>query len=252
MNFQSVVTYHLLLAHSTRYECAKTMVKSRGKLALEQPDTARGTNAPDARSHEGRRSQAERRDQSKARLLRAAYALIAERGFRATSFQAIAERAGYSPSLVSHRFGSREGLFSELVRRMVNKWGADVRDVKVESRTGIAALVATADAHRQALERSPEGVRAMYMLLFESLIEAPELRREFALLDARLRRGTERLLREGIPERQVRGDIDVAAYTTLFLAILRGITLQWMVDPDAVELTRVYAAFEELLERGLR
>ena len=198
-----------------------------------------------------RRSQAERRDTSKSRLLQAAFELIAERGFKGASFQAIAERAGYSPSLVSHRFGSREGLLAELVRRMVHRWGADVRDVKVETRTGRAGLIATAAAHRQALERSPEAVRAMYMLIFESLIEAPELRGEFAELDGRLREATGRLLRSGVPDREGRADVDISAHATLFLAMLRGITLQWMVDPQAIDLPRVYEALDELLDRGL-
>jgi AcrR family transcriptional regulator len=208
--------------------------------------------APSTTKVPTRRSQAERRDASKSRLLKAAFELIAERGFRGASFQAIAERAGYSPSLVSHRFGSREGLLAELVRRMVHRWGADVRDVKVETRTGQSGLIATAAAHQQALEQAPDAVRAMYMLIFESLIEAPELRREFAALDGRLREATESLLRSGIPDGDVRGDVDVYAHSTLFLAMLRGITLQWMVEPNAIDLPRVYKALAELLERGLK
>jgi len=124
-----------------------------------------------------RRSQEERRDASKKGLLKAALELIAEHGFRGTSFQAIAMRAGYSPSLVSHRFGSKEGLLAELVRRMLHRWGADVREFAIEDRRGVDALSAIAAAHRQALEQTPKAVRAMYMLLFESLIDAPELRR---------------------------------------------------------------------------
>lgn len=217
-----------------------------------QGDPTPPLHPPPAASARPRRSQAERRDASKSQLLRAAFALIAERGFRGASFQAIAERAGYSPSLVSHRFGSREGLLAELVRRMVHRWGADVRDVKVESRTGKSGLIATAAAHQQALRESPAAVRAMYMLIFESLIEAPELRQEFAALDTRLREATEQLLRSGIPAGEVRDDVDVYAHSTLFLAMLRGITLQWMVDPDAIDLPRVYKALEELLDRGLK
>ena len=199
-----------------------------------------------------RRSQEERRDASKKGLLTAALELIAERGFRATSFQAIAQRAGYSPSLVSHRFGSKEGLLSELVRRMLTRWGTDVRDVAVEERTGADALKAIAAAHRSALEQTPSAVRAMYMLLFESLIDAPELRREFEALDQRLRAGNQRLLQGAQAHGDVRTDIDAEAHAALFLAMLRGITLQWLVDPHAFDLGRVYAALDQLLERGLR
>lgn len=198
-----------------------------------------------------RRSQAERRNASKTGLLRAALQLIAERGFRGTSFQAIAQRAGYSPSLVSHRFGSKEGLLAELVRRMLNRWGTE-RIAQLEDRTGADALRTIADAHRKVLENNPDAIRAMYMLMFESLIEAPELRKEFAALDVRLRAGNEKLLDAGIEQGTVRADIDVSANALLSLALLRGITLQWMVEPEAVDLPRIYAALEELLERGLK
>lgn len=198
-----------------------------------------------------RRSQAERRNASKTGLLRAALQLIAERGFRGTSFQAIAQRAGYSPSLVSHRFGSKEGLLGELVRRMLHRWGTE-RITQLEDRTGAEALTTIAAAHRKVLEDHPDAIRAMYMLMFESLIEAPELRKEFAALDVRLRAGNEKLLNQGIEQGTVRSDVDVSSHALLALALLRGITLQWMVDPDALDLPRVYAALDELLERGLR
>lgn len=206
-----------------------------------------GERASRSRAAPGRRSQEERRDASKKGLLKAALELIAEHGFRGTSFQAIAERAGYSPSLVSHRFGSKDGLLAELVRRMLHRWGADVREFKVEGRRGTAALSAIAHAHRQALEETPSAVRAMYMLLFESLIDAPTLRREFAALDRRIRDENAGLLRESAST-----EIDTEAHAALFLAVLRGITLQWLVDPESLDLPRVYKALDHLLERGLR
>jgi len=196
------------------------------------------------------RTQAERTANSHRGLLSAALALIAERGFRATSLQAIGERAGYSRGLVSHRFGSKEGLLRELVRRMLDRWGTEVRDPAVGNRTGAAALAAVARVHRQAIEDSPDAVRALYMLLFESLVDMPELKGELAELDQRLRERTAARLRAGKVHGTVRADLDEDAYGVLFLAMLRGITLQWLVNPGALDLTRVYAALEDLLERA--
>jgi AcrR family transcriptional regulator len=197
-----------------------------------------------------RRSQVERRDASKEGLLSAALALIAERGFRATSLHAIGVRAGYSPSLVSHRFGSKEGLLRELVLGMLDRWGTDVRDPAVADRTGVAALEAIAATHRQAVTLTPDAVRALYMLLFDSM-DKPELRAEFAQLDGRMREGIERLLVAGVASGNVRADADTSAQSVLFLAVLRGIALQWLVDPASLDLERVYSALDRLLEHGL-
>lgn len=212
------------------------------------PRAARRRKAP----RPGRPSQSERRDDSRTSLLRAAFELIASRGFRGTSFQAIALRAGYSPSLVSHRFGSKEGLLGELLGSMLHKWATDAHALAGAAPAGIPGLTGTAAAHRRALEESPETVRAMYMLMFESLADAPKLRREFARLDAASRRNTERVVAPAIEAGELRRDADAQALSVLFLALLRGITMQWLVDPGAVDLPRVYAALDRLLEHGLR
>jgi AcrR family transcriptional regulator len=197
------------------------------------------------------RTQAERTATSHRGLLSAALDLIAERGFRATSLQAIGDRAGYSRGLVSHRFGSKEGLLRELVKRMLTRWGSDVRDPAVGRRVGVEALSVVAREHRKAVEESPKAVRALYMLLFESLQDMPDLREEMGALDVRLREGSAALLRAGQERGTVRADLDVEAHAALFLAMLRGITLQWLVAPDALDLGRVYGALDELLERGI-
>ena len=198
-----------------------------------------------------RRTQAERTGASSNGLLGAALELIAERGFRATSLQAIGERAGYSRGLASHRFGSKEGLLKELVTRMLERWAVDVRDPAVGDRVGAEALRAVAGVHRDAIEQTPQGVRALYMLLFESLVDMPDLRNAMGQLDRRMRAGAENRIRAGIAKGTVRPDVDVAGQATLFLAVLRGIALQWLVDPDAVDLESAYRALDDWLERGL-
>jgi AcrR family transcriptional regulator len=232
------------------------MVAHRERAAVDRAVACPKPARPAARAARDRKaaprpSQSERRDESRTSLLRAAFELIAARGFRGTSFQAIALRAGYSPSLVSHRFGSKEGLLGELLGAMLHKWAADARALAGEAPSGLPGLVGTAAAHRRALEESPEKIRAMYMLMFESLADAPKLRREFAKLDSASRRNTERIVAPAIAAGEIRSDADAQALSVLFLALLRGITLQWLVDPGSIDLPRVYAALDGLLEHGL-
>ncbi len=227
-------------------------IASGGKRAAGPRTATTARRAKGARGHvEPRRTQEERSAHSESGLLKAALELIAERGFRASSLQAIGERAGYSRGLVSHRFGSKEGLLRQLVTRMLERWGTDVRGPAVGSRVGVEALAAIARVHRKAIEETPDGVRALYMLLFESLVDMPELRREMARLDRQLREGTERSLRAGVKTGMIRADVDVPAQAALFLGSLRGITLQWLIDPNALDLKRVYEGLEASLVHGL-
>jgi AcrR family transcriptional regulator len=231
---------------------AGAQVESKRKRApVARAGDARIATKPSSARVAKRRTQAERSARSHKGLLGAALELIAERGFRASSLQAIGDRAGYSRGLVSARFGSKEGLLRELVTRMVDRWGSEVRDPAVGARTGVRALAAIAGVHREAIERTPDAVRALYMLLFESLVDMPDLRREMGRLDRRLREGTERVLRRGIKSGAVRADVDASAQAVLFLAVLRGITLQWLVDPNALDLVRIYRELDAWLTRGV-
>jgi AcrR family transcriptional regulator len=58
--------------------------------------------------------------QGRAALLDAGLALFAERGFDGASTRAIAVRAGVPQGLVRHHFGSKEGLFREVVDRALS------------------------------------------------------------------------------------------------------------------------------------
>src|SRR3954470_1200218 len=98
----------------------------------------------------GRRTQQERRDESARRLLQAAIELFAERGYDATSAGAIAERAGYSRSLINVRYGSQEALLEALL------------STELEGR-----LLARADPDADALTRALQPIDRVLALLEE-------------------------------------------------------------------------------------
>src|SRR5262245_31521106 len=92
-----------------------------------------------ARRRRGRRTQAARSALSGNRLMEATLALIAERGYHHASLQAIGARAGYSRGLVSHRFGSKEGLVWAIFERTLADWRATTLVPRVGDRVGAEA-----------------------------------------------------------------------------------------------------------------
>jgi AcrR family transcriptional regulator len=195
-----------------------------------------------------RSTQAERTALSHAELMRAALALVAERGIRATSLQAIGERAGYSRGLVGHRFGSKEGLFRELVVEAIGQWRAALVRTLDDQASGTEALKATARTQRETIETSPEIIRVYYMLLLESVVEMPELRGELVRIDAGYRALFDRLLRDRMEKGTLRSDLDPRAHGHLFLAMLRGIALQWVLDPENTDVRELGAALDVWIE----
>ena len=75
-----------------------------------------------------RKTQAERREETREQILAAAAAVFAKRGFHATSLEAIAEEAGFSRGAVYYNFADKEELFLELLDRRCAERAHDLRD----------------------------------------------------------------------------------------------------------------------------
>jgi AcrR family transcriptional regulator len=197
-------------------------------------------------------TQAERTARSDRALIRAAIDLIAERGYERTTLAAIGEAAGYSRGLVSQRFGSKEGLLWEVVERMLHSWGAHSLRPRVGGSVGVDALQQAVEAYLDAVAESPNGVRALYALLFEAMGPVPALRPKFEQLHKHLRRDLAGWIRAGQSDGSVRPDADPMTEATLFLATIRGVTLQWLLDPASVRIDSVLRAYARTLDRSLR
>lgn len=207
------------------------------------PVTAPGVRA--------RRSQAERTALSEDRLLSAALQLISERGYDRTTLQAIGDAAGYSRGLVSHRFGSKEGLLWALLERMFRHWGTDSLNPAVGGQVGVAALHAAVEAMRRSVRASPERLRAFYALLFESLGPLPALRPKVAEFHRRQRDGVAAWITAGIRAGTVRADVDAATQAALFMSAIRGAAYQWLIDPE-VDVDAIYDEIKATFARNLQ
>jgi AcrR family transcriptional regulator len=183
--------------------------------------------------------------------MEAALKLIAARGYDRTSLQAIGDEAGYSRGLVSHRFGSKEGLLWAIFERTFGEWAAESLAPRIGGRVGLEALRATIDASRVAMRRAPERIRAFYALLFGSLGPLSVLRPKVAEFHRRQRRAVAAWITAGIESGTVRADVDAAREAALFMSMLRGATYQWLIDPRGVDIDALYDAIDATLTRNL-
>ncbi|MBW2282037.1 MAG: TetR family transcriptional regulator [Deltaproteobacteria bacterium] len=199
-----------------------------------------------------RRSQAERRALSEQRLLEAAVRLIAEKGSSRTTLAEIGERAGYSRGLVNQRFGSKRDLVRHLTRRIQQEFLEQTLLPALDGETGLAALLAVVDTCVGGLDRAGETARAFYVLLGESIGPVPEIRETLALANREFRAVVEREIKRGIEAGEIRPDVEASAQTGLLVGSLRGIAIQWLVDPDSLDLDSLRRELRQSLERTLR
>ena len=198
-----------------------------------------------------RLKQVERTALSDARMFEAAMHLIVEHGTHNTTLKEIGERAGYSRGLASNRFGSKETLFSQLVREFNETWASELRRF-VGNNTGLSALLNALDAVEFFLLNRTVQMQAMYILWFESITSYPVVRRRLAANHIAYRRDTARWVKQAIEDGEVHASINPESFSVEFNALIFGIVYQWLVNPSAINIHTVLRHYRENTVLGLR
>jgi len=199
-----------------------------------------------------RRTQIERRAASERLVLDAAAQLIAERGSSKASFAEIAAVAGCSHGLPHYLFGSKANLLDALVAEFAEQFSGRVVTEAVGDATGLRALRRVLSAFVRSLDDPWPMTRALYVLLGESLGPAPQLRPALNDYHDRLRGMIRGWIDEGVRDGEVRADVDAEAYAALVLAMVRGIGLQVLSDPDSLDVETLAREAVDSVGRDLR
>lgn len=198
-----------------------------------------------------RRTQAERTATAHRRMIRAATRLIARQGYTKTTLAQVGKEAGYTGGLVSHHFGSKEGLLRELVGHITGRFYDDQLRPATEDTTGLDALCRVADTYLNELVLREERMRALYVLMGEALGPVSEIIEVFAELNRGFRANARVVIEQGVARGEIRADLDPEAEAGLFVGMLRGVALQWMADPGCFDRDAVAASLKDALRRHL-
>lgn len=177
-----------------------------------------------------RQTQAERTHQSDRRMRDSAVGLIVERGTAATTLKEVGEQAGYSRGLAGYRFGSRDALFSFVVRSLGEDWLQRLTEVTAR-KVGYEALSAAIDEHFRFCTESPLYVRAFYILWFESVTPNSQLNSVISHIHQRRHSDVVGWIKADSNS----GQIDEAAIASQFCASIIGIVYFWLANPAESE-----------------
>ncbi len=197
-----------------------------------------------------RRTQKERTALSDRRMLEAAVSLLVERGLKGTTLARIGERAGYSRGLVTHRFGSKAGLFAHVHDTVAAQWLDHVGAVVGEA-TGVEALERVCDALYTFIVDEPEELRAMYLLRYASIDPSADYRANVAKVNKAHVRDLARWIGEGQQRGEVADAVDPALAAELFSSLVDGLLYRWLVTPD-MPVEAVYTMMRREVGRALR
>lgn len=132
--------------------------------------------APKSRGGRPTKTAAIERDQ---RLIEVATRLFLDRGYDATSLDAVAEAARVSKPTVYARYGDKRGLFAEVLRREIARWLAplaEAAEVQLNQPSDISVEQRLVDVGRQMLNFTcgPDAVAFSRMLTAQA-INFPEI-----------------------------------------------------------------------------
>jgi TetR/AcrR family transcriptional regulator, cholesterol catabolism regulator len=192
--------------------------------------------------------QAERRE----RILGTVRDLLARTGYEGLSMRDVAESAGVSPTTLYNLFQSKDGLVLAGLEDLLQRLSDSAR---VEEQSGLARLIASAEAVADQVVRTPRYAEAMARMLFNSAPADPICR---MLLGEAIRQNRLRL-EEMREQHELRGDLDPDHVARLLAGDSWSTILLWMKGFVALQdfpreyLRRLLATLTPLMTpQGLR
>jgi AcrR family transcriptional regulator len=175
-----------------------------------------------------RRTQAERRDETRRALLASADRAFSRDGFHAVSVDAIAEDAGYSKGAVYARFGGKDDLFLAVLEA---RFDQRLALSGLDPATGGGRqerIEALARTHRRVIAEDPAWTVAWVEFAAHATRD-PELSRRLRALNTSLRERAERRMAAlGVVD-----EADAGYLATVSLIYASGVSIERMLDPDS-------------------
>jgi AcrR family transcriptional regulator len=183
-------------------------------------------------------------------ILQVTMRLLATRGIQGTSLDLLAEEVGVAKSSILWHFGSKEELLLRVAERVLD----EVARGPVQRILALPTFEERAEASweffSETLRQNPELRRVILYLIFESVEGRPELRSRLQQLYRAIREMYETGLRSVVPDPARRRRLAIIS-----VASLDGIFLQWLLDPEAIDLDALHGelrGFRDGARRGAR
>ncbi|MFB6549645.1 TetR/AcrR family transcriptional regulator [Streptomyces sp. NPDC056405] len=177
-----------------------------------------------------------RGEERRAEILRAALEVIAERGYRAASLGAIAERVGLTQQGLLHYFPTKEALLIAVLGER-DQW-----DAMPDSQWRLDLLTSLVDYNAMR----PTVIQTFSALLGESVTEDHPAREFFTRRYEAVRETMAALLRAEYGDR-LPGGLTPEQVAPLVTAVMDGLQYQWLLAPDEVDMPQAFRDFITLL-----
>lgn len=177
--------------------------------------------------------------QTRERILAAAADVFAETGYRATTMMAVADAAGLSQTGLAHHFPDKELLLAAVLDRRDRLDAEALGPFAGRGWDGFDRLLRLVE-HNTG---QPRIVRLFTALEGEAVDATHPAHAWLAEHHQRVVDRVEQALAEAVEDGEARPDVPVARVARLTIAVMDGLQVQWLMDPEGVDMVGDFAAY---------
>ena len=192
-----------------------------------------------------RRTQAERTRASREKIIQAATEFFAQQGFHGAKMADIAKAANLTGPGLLHHFPSKTHLLMEVIKE---------RD-RIDSERMRATLQKNGNHFLEAgvelvehNETVPGLVQLFTLLVAESISQEHPAHTFFAQRYQREREQMAQAIMQAQQADQVRSDISAETLATLIFAMMDGLQVQWLLEPEKINMPAMFRVLMDMLK----
>jgi AcrR family transcriptional regulator len=192
-----------------------------------------------------RRTQAERTRASKEKIIQAASEFFAQQGYRGAKMADIAKAANLTEPGLLHHFPSKTHLLmavlAERDRVDRERFNPSLLGEKGDLLSSFQKLV-------EYNETVPGLVQLFTVLVAESVQEQHPAHVFFMRRYQNEREQDIEVVRQGQAQGEIRADIPAEDLTIMLYAMMDGLQVQWLFEPETIDMARIFGQFVRLLK----
>ena len=187
----------------------------------------------------------ERRDRSE-EILATATRLFSEHGYQGTTFSLLAEAVQLTEPGVLHYFPSKTHLLKSVLEYNEQKNAIRYYSMLQAKKKNIPDLFSLLEDMVAENEKVP-GLIQLFTVLVSESIRSDHPAHDYFI--GRYRRVREAYVNQFFGEirDKIPPDLDLNELTTIILAVMDGLQIQWLLDPEKVNMTRAYQLFSRFV-----
>jgi AcrR family transcriptional regulator len=196
-----------------------------------------------------KRTQSQRREESEQRLLVAAAEIIGKDGVGAASFERIGKKAGYSRTLASQKYGSKERLFEAVIALMTERLQL-AREVALARATSPKEeIVGLMDAALVQVEED-HLARSYFVMMAGAIANQNSLQKTFLETHNLFRFQVRDIIAKGQADGLINNEITADSAAIAIGSIILGIAIEFILDPD-LDIISVHKMASTFISRSL-